>query len=176
MDGDAEQDVTAALAPVATESGRNVLALAEASPVLLVFLRHFGCPFCRRTIGDVAELRTELAKRGVRPVFVHMGTPEVAKATFDYYGMSDVERVNDPGAVLYKHPAFALAQTGMISQVLKWPVVMAAARTLLKHGIGKIEGDGQQMPGIFFLKERKIVRRFVPRTIADQADYLGLVA
>jgi hypothetical protein len=32
------------------------------------------------------------------------------------------------------------------------------------------------MPGIFFLKGPKIVRQFVYRTIADEPDYLKLVA
>ena len=34
----------------------SLLALVEASPVLLVFLRHFGCSFCRQAISDVADL------------------------------------------------------------------------------------------------------------------------
>ena len=66
-------EVTEALASIHTESGVNLLELAEKSPVLLVFLRHFGCSFCRKAISDVAELREELAKREVRPVFVHRG-------------------------------------------------------------------------------------------------------
>src|SRR5476649_2675717 len=99
-------EMATALASIRTESGASLLALADASPVLLVFLRHFGCSFCRKAIGDVAELGPELARRGVRPVFVHLGTPELAKAHFDYYGLSDVERVNDPGAEVYRMPVF----------------------------------------------------------------------
>src|SRR5258706_5268938 len=38
-----------------TESGASLLALVEASPVLLGFLRHFGCSFCRQAISDVAR-------------------------------------------------------------------------------------------------------------------------
>jgi hypothetical protein len=77
-------DVAQLLASIHTESGASLLALVEASPVLLIFLRHFGCSFCRQAISDVAEIRDELARRGVRPVFVHLGTPERAKPFFDY--------------------------------------------------------------------------------------------
>ena len=91
-------DVARTFASIHTESGARLLDLAEASPVLLIFLRHFGCSFCRQAISDVAELREELARRGVRPVFVHLGTPERAKPFFDYYGIGDVERVSDPEA------------------------------------------------------------------------------
>jgi len=123
--GAAPVDPTAAaLASIATESGTTLLALADESPLLLVFLRHFGCAFCRQAISDVAELRPELVKRGIRPVFVHLGPPELARVYFDYYGLNDVE----------------------------------------------------QMPGIFFLKGSRIVRRFIYKTIADQPNYLQLVA
>src|ERR1700678_1088257 len=92
-------EIAQALASIHTESGASLLALAEESPLLLVFLRHFGCSFCRKAISDVAELRQELIRRGVRPVFVHLGTVEIAKAHFDFYELSDVERVCDPEAV-----------------------------------------------------------------------------
>ncbi len=170
-------DEVAALASIHTESGASLLALAQASPVLLVFLRHFGCSFCRKAISDVAELRGQLEARGVRPVFVHLGPPDLAKVYFDYYGLSDVERVSDPEAEVYRNPAFALPRKNLLWQVVN-PVVWAGwlKGAIFKHGIGTIQGDGQQMPGIFFLREAKIVRRFVYRTIADEPDYLKLVA
>src|SRR5271155_6253473 len=107
---DAEDDVALTLASVRTESGASLLELAEASPVLLIFLRHFGCSFCRQAISDIADLKDELAKRGVRPVFVHLGTPERAKPFFDYYGIGDVERVSDPEAKVYQLPMFLLSR------------------------------------------------------------------
>lgn len=170
-------DVATAVASIRTESGVSLLELAEASPVLLVFLRHFGCSFCRKTISDVAELAPELAERGVRPVFVHLGTTDIAKAHFDYYGLSEVERVNDPRAAIYRLPVFALGRTNPFLQALKPVVWMGWLKgAIFKHGIGMIQGDGNQMPGIFFLKDAKIVRQFKFRTIADEPDYLKLIA
>jgi hypothetical protein len=170
-------EAAAALASIRTESGATVLALAEASPVLLVFLRHFGCSFCRKAISDVADLRAELAARDVRPVFVHLGPPELAKVYFDYYGLSDVERVSDPKAAVYQLPLFALPRINPLWHLVNLRVWWGWLNgTLFKHGIGKIEGDGHQMPGIFFLKGPKIIRRFVYRTIADEPNYLKLVA
>src|SRR5271156_1678591 len=103
-------DVARAFASIQTESGASLLALVEASPVLLIFLRHFGCSFCRQAISDVADLREELARRGGRPVFVHLGTPERAKPFFDYYGIGDVERISDPEAKIYRSPVFLLSR------------------------------------------------------------------
>ena len=172
------EDTAAVLATIHTESGASLLALTEASPVLLVFLRHFGCPFGRKTIGDVAELRPKLEGMGVRPVFVHLGAPELAKHYFDFYGISDVERVSDPEAQVYRSPVFGLGQRDPFLDLLNPKVWLGWFRkgTLIKQGMGKFEGDGTQMPGIFFVKGSKVVRQFRYKSIADEPDYLGLVA
>ena len=165
------------LARIRTESGTSLLELVNASPVLLVFLRHFGCSFCRQAISDVADLKDELAKRGVRPVFVHLGTPERAKPFFDYYGIGDVERVSDPEARVYQLPAFALPRMNPVLTLFQPSVWIGWFKgALFKHGIGAIKEDGHQMQGIFFLKGPKIVRQFRYKTIADEPNYLKLVA
>ena len=170
-------ELTKTLASVRTESGASLLELVEASPVLLVFLRHFGCSFCRQAISDVADLKGELDKRGVRPVFVHLGTPERAKPFFDYYGIGDVERVSDPEATIYRNPVFAIPRIHPALTLLQPSVWIGWLKgAIFKHGIGKIEGDGHQMPGIFFLKGPKIVRKFVHKNISDEPDYLRLVS
>ena len=171
-----QDDVGQTLATIHTESGTSLLALVEASPVLLVFLRHFGCSFCRQAISDVSELKPELDKRGVRPVFVHLGTPERAKPFFDYYGIGDVERVSDPEAQVYQLPLFALPRMHpalTLFQASVWKGWLNGA--LFKHGIGAIKEDGHQMQGIFFLKGPRIVRQFRYKTIADEPNYLKLV-
>ena len=170
-------DVASVLASICTESGANLLRLTEDSPVLLIFLRHFGCSFCRRTISDIADLRADLESRRVRPVFVHLGTPERAKPYFDYYGIENVERVSDPDGEIYHHPIFALGRVHPLWSLVTPKVWMGWLKgSIFKHGIGAIKEDGHQMPGLFFLKGPKIVRRFYYRTIADEPDYLKLVA
>src|SRR4051795_2528608 len=101
-----QDDVGQTLATIQTESGRSLLTLVEASPVLLIFLRHFGCSFCRQAISDVAAALPQLEARGVRPVFVHLGSPDRAKPYFDFYGLHSVDRISDPDAGLYQAPSF----------------------------------------------------------------------
>jgi peroxiredoxin len=159
-----------------TESGRTLQALTEESPVLLIFLRHFGCPFCREALDRVSQARPQLDARGVRPVFVHLGAPERAKPYFDHYQLPDVERVSNPDATLYQHPAFALGRTSPFSHFFRPAVVKAwVMGAFLSYGIGLIHEDGEQMPGVFFLRDGKIANFFRYRTIADQPDYLALI-
>jgi len=158
-----------------TETGRPLLDLVDESPVLLIFLRHFACAFCAQALDRVAQVRTQIESRGVRPVFVHLGSPERAKPYFDYYKLTDVERISNPEATLYQLPAFALSRTNPYSHFLNPTVLKGWLKgAMFKYGIGMIKEDAEQMPGVFFLKDRKIVRAFRHRTIADEPDYLKL--
>jgi peroxiredoxin len=177
--GEAPASVSAianTLTGVRTESGAELFALSHESPVLLVFLRHFGCSFCRKAISDVAELIPQLSSRGVRPVFVHLGTPEIAQAHFAYYGIPEVDRIHDPEAHLYRE--FGLGRQNparsLINPAVLWSWFIRG--DLFRHGIGRIETDGHQMPGVFLLRDGKIARGFRHRNISDQPDYLKLIA
>ena len=159
-----------------TETGRSLLDLVDESPVLLIFLRHFACAFCAQALDRVAQVRQQIEAAGARPVFVHLGSPERAKPYFDYYNLSNVERISNPEATLYQLPFFALSRTNPLLHFLNptvWKGWLKGA--MFKYGIGMIKEDAEQMPGVFFLKERKVVRAFRHRTIADEPDYLKLV-
>ena len=172
-----EAELAVTLRDFRTESGRTLLELVDASPVLLIFLRHFGCSFCREALDRVSKVRDQLAMRGVRPVFVHLGSPERAKPYFDYYNLSDVERVSNPDASLYAQPVFGLPRTNPFLHFLQPKVWMGWLRSAIHlYGIGMIHEDAHQMPGVFFLRDRRIVRSFRYRTIADKPDYLKLAA
>jgi len=159
-----------------TETGRSLLDLVDESPVLLIFLRHFSCTFCAQALDRVSKVRAQIEAKGARPVFVHLGSPERAKPYFDYYNLSDVERIGNPQATLYQLPFFALRPTNPYLHFLNptvWKGWLKGA--MFKYGIGMIKEDAEQMPGVFFLKEREVVRAFRHRTIADEPDYLKLV-
>jgi hypothetical protein len=158
-----------------TETGRSLLDLVDESPVLLIFLRHFACAFCAQALDRVSQVRQQIEAKGVRPVFVHLGSPQRAKPYFDYYNLSDVERISNPEATLYQLPVFALTRTNPFLHFLNLTVWKGWLKgAMFKYGIGMIKEDADQMPGVFFLKERKIVRAFRHRTIADEPDYLKL--
>lgn len=172
-----EAELTSVLQEFRTESGRTLLELVDESPVLLIFLRHFGCSFCREALDRVAKVQDQLRERGVRPVFIHMGSPERAKPYFDYYKLANAERVSNPDASLYQKPVFGLRRVNPFLHFFQPEVWKGWVRSVIHlYGIGIIHEDAHQMPGVFFLRERSIVRSFRYRTIADQPDYLKLVA
>jgi hypothetical protein len=172
-----EMEMAAVLRERRTETGRTLLELLDESPLLLIFLRHFGCSFCRQTLDDVSRIRALIETKGIRPVFVHLGSPERAKAYFDYHLLSDAERVSDPGAALYANSVFQLPRKKVFSQFLAPAVWRAWLQGAMQtRGTGMSNEDADQMPGIFYLQKRTIVRAYRYRTIADQPDYLNLIA
>jgi hypothetical protein len=130
-------DLASSLGAFRTETGRSLLELIDESPVLLVFLRHFGCAFCAMALDRVSQLRPQIEAEGVRPVFVHLGSPERAKPYFDYYHLSDVERISNPDATLYQLPSFRLSRSNPYLQPFNpavWKGWLKGA--MFKYGIG----------------------------------------
>src|SRR3954451_16492238 len=85
-----------------TAAGDTLASLADRGPLLLVFLRHFGCPLCQEMVADVAARRTAMAAGGTTVVFVHMHPEPQAAAFFARCGVSDLQRVSDPRCTLYR--------------------------------------------------------------------------
>ena len=170
------EELATALGRFHTETGRSLLELVDASPVLLIFLRHFSCAFCAQTLDRLSQVRAPIEAKGVRPVFVHLGSPERAKPYFDYYHLSDVERISNPDASLYQLPAFALSRSNPFSHFLNLAVWKGwlFRGAMMKYGIGMIKEDAEQMPGVFLLKDRKIANAFRHKNISDEPDFLRL--
>ena len=85
-------------------------ALAAQSPALVVFLRSFGCTFCREAMADVAAARDDIRAAGAQVAFVHGGSAAEADRWFAKYGLADVTRISDPALAHYR--AFGLGRTG----------------------------------------------------------------
>ena len=78
-----------------TNTGESLYNLSEQQPVLLVFLRHFGCYFCKEAMEDLAILRPRLESNGIRLVFVHMSEFDVATNYFEEFKLKGVTNIKD---------------------------------------------------------------------------------
>lgn len=156
-----------------TQHGQSLLHLQRQQPVLLVFLRHFGCTFCREALGDLAGKLPEVQKNGVLPVFVHMGTESYASDYFKKYKLQEAHRVSDPACALYRTMHLKRASFTQVFGVKAW--LRGAGAFIRKgHGIGRLAGDGFRMPGVFLVHNNKILKQYRHRTAADVPDYQEL--
>lgn len=159
---------------MATNTGDSLRSLSDGRPVLLVFLRHFGCTFCREALADIAELREELEASGIRLVFVHMTDFETAERYFNRYNLEGAVHISDPNCEYYA--AFGLVK-GNFTQLFglqSW-IRGFQAGLMEGHGVGIQLGDGFQMPGVFVIQDGEVKSSFIHKLASDRPDYMDLV-
>ncbi|MEM9644155.1 MAG: hypothetical protein AAF989_04095, partial [Planctomycetota bacterium] len=152
-----------------SQHGASIQDLSASQDVLLLFLRHSGCTFCRESLKRLSEQRTELTKADIIPVLVHMGTNNLATEAIQMNGLENEHRINDPRCQLYQ--AYSLRR-GNLAALFGWNVWYKGfiAAILKRHGVGKLGGDGFQLGGSFLVRDNAIVRAWPQRTAADHVD------
>lgn len=149
--------------------------LSFRSPVMVVFLRHGGCTFCREALGDLSSVQERIEGTGTELVVVQMDSPREGQELARRFGLQDAQVISDPSRRLYR--AFALGR-GTFRQIFGlriWPRFIQAA-ILRGYGVGRPKGDERQMPGVFLLRNGEIAQEYRHRTIADRPDYVALAS
>lgn len=159
---------------VSTTSGETLAQMAEKQPVMLVFLRFFGCSFCREAISDIANRRQKFENNGFRVVFVHMApNAAVAEKFFRKYKLFPVDHISDPEKRFYALFGLGRGTPQQLFGLMNW-IRGFQASVLEGHG-AELEtpelGDGFQMPGVFVLHKGETIRSFVHRYAHDRPDY-----
>ena len=157
-----------------TNKKQNLYDFSMNQPVMLVFLRHFGCTFCREALSDISEKKEVLESLGAKLVFVHMAENELADRYFTRYNIPGAIHVSDPECNFYK--AFGLIK-GTFTQLFGLQTWIRGFQAGLMdgHGIGPQLGDGFQMPGVFVIQEGQLKEAFIHKLASDRPDYEGLV-
>ena len=164
----------ALLAAAQDQHGQSLASHQAGRPVLLVFLRHFGCTFCREALADLARERSAIEADGTRIVLVHMSPVAVGAAFLARYGLGDLSHISDPDRALYAHFELHRARWG---QVFGWRSWLRGAYAGLwrGHGIGRRRGgDGFQMPGAFLIQDYQLHWAYRHASAADRPDYTAL--
>jgi hypothetical protein len=158
-----------------TTDGEDLLGLSRRQPVLLVFLRHFGCPFCKDTLDHIAKVHREFERCGTRVVLVYMVEAAEAREHLMAYGLEGLTQISDPESMLYKR--FQLRR-GRIGQLFGPKALWRAAQLWWGRGyrIGGEVGDSLQMPGVFLLDAGRVTAGFVHESAADRPDYDRLLS
>ncbi|MBN8682152.1 MAG: AhpC/TSA family protein [Chitinophagales bacterium] len=159
---------------VTVNSGETLAEMAEEKPVMLVFLRFFGCSFCREAISDIAKRRKKLEASGVRIVMVHMAAEtDLADKFFKRYKLFPIDHVSDPARTWYQAFGLGNATPQQLFGFMNW-IRGFQASVLEGHGATFQDdslGDGFQMPGVFVLHKGEIKSSFIHKNAYDRPDY-----
>lgn len=153
--------------------GATMGELSQVNRLLVVFLRHGGCTFCREALADLAAQRRRIEASGVQLALVFMSCPLEAYQVSATYGLDDVHRFSDRDCSLYR--VFGLDRGGL-RELFGWKVWWRGLRAsvLDGHGVGWPAGDAFQMPGVFLLDRGDLVDSYRAKSIADRPDYIAL--
>jgi len=153
-----------------TARGDALSALAGRGPLVLVFLRHFGCPLCQEMVADVGARRAAMEASGTTVVFVHMPPETQAAAFFARYGVQDLQRVSDPARTLYQGFSVPRARpSSWFSLGTLRHYLHAIFRG--RHYPALVGGDVGQMAGVFRLVDGHIERAIVDPGFETRPDF-----
>jgi hypothetical protein len=152
--------------------GRKLADASMEAPLVLVFLRHFGCTFTRQILRGLQDLEHQAKQHNASLVLVHMLQ---SGEEIDYLGQnSDIIRIADPRCELYR--TFGLGKGGFI-ELFGPQVWWRGAVSIFKGcGVGHLAGDGLQMPGVFVFHQGKIVASQPAQSAADLPNLEALFA
>jgi hypothetical protein len=144
-------------------------------PLLLLFLRHFGCVFCRETLGDVRAIAEQRAAYFPDVLFFFQGSAMEGKAFLRRYWPA-ARAVADPQGFFYE--AFGVERGGVV-EMFRPAVWSAQSRAAAKgHRNGDRSGDIWRMPGAFLARGDEILWAHDFRHAGDRPDYehIGRIA
>ncbi len=127
-----------------TGETRDLSDFYTEKPLILVFLRHFGCIFCREQIAELREFRSE------NIIFVSMGRIQEAS---DFKRKMEIPQVmiSDPNKLLYE--AFGLRR-GSFGQILNPTLTRKSIRLMQSgHKFGVLKHDPWMMAGVFRIEQ-----------------------
>lgn len=140
----------------------------------LIFVRHFGCPFCRAHVRGVQAAEARFREEGVRVVVIGMGTPEQCARFRRRQGLG-FPVLSDPERAAYR--AYGLP-AGTAEQLMGRPELTGGIRLALRGLLpSRPTGDPRQLGGDFLI-DREGVLRYARRSrrAADVPDPEALLA
>ncbi|MEO1652039.1 MAG: SelL-related redox protein, partial [Bacteroidota bacterium] len=149
--------------------------LNQQQALVLVFLRHFGCTFCRESLENFQKKKEAFTKKNLKLVFVHMAEEAQAQPYFERYQLEKESRVSDPSCDLYRAFSLGRARFGQVFGLKSWWRGFWVG-VVQGKGVGKLVGDGFRMPGYFIIFKDEIIFSQIPKKAADRPDYEQLAA
>lgn len=140
---------------VRTSQNITLDQLSKDHNVLLVFVRHFGCTFCRETVSEIAKIDDAIKGKNLTLVFVHMSDPAYGDEFFSKYYEHPVHHISDPARLLYKSLNLKRGTLYQLFGPMTW--IRGVIALCKGHGGPSLEGDTLQLGGVFVLSHGQIV-------------------
>ena len=141
-------------------------------PAVAVWLRHFGCVYCREQAGEFSRAETDLGSAGVRLAFIGNGTPRAARWFRDRFAPGTTV-LTDPELVTYK---LIGARSGILNTLgpRTWGAGLRAFRKGARQGA--VRGHAFQQGGVLVVTPQgEVVFQHISRAAGDHPDVHDVV-
>jgi hypothetical protein len=169
-------DTRAIAAATVLDPGGKEVRLADAwadHPAVIVWLRHFGCVFCREQVLEIRGKRPEIEALGGGIVFVGNGTARAA-AWFQKKFAADSTVLTDPGLVSYRAIG---ARSGLLSTLgpKAWGAGIRAFRSGSRQSMTK--GHAYQQGGLVVMAPpNRVLYQHISQAAGDHAPVPDVLA
>jgi hypothetical protein len=137
---------------VSLKSGTLRNQLHPSKPVLMVFLRHLGCQFCKETVRDIRNAQN-LDPEYPNVLFFFQESVEAGQAFFNQF-WPRAKGISDPDLFFYTE--FGIPAGGLL-EVAGPRALLAGLRATAKGNLQSWpKGNVWQMPGFFIVSGDKI--------------------
>lgn len=152
----APSEIAPLLAAIPDGSDRSIGELSENGPVLVLFLRHLGCTFCRATLTNLSQNLSSLRPHYQAVIVVTMSHLDEMLPLRARYHLPEVLLLSDPERIFYRALSIPV---GSFSETLGWRVLRRGifSGLLFQHGIGTVHSDPFQLPGSAAIHRQKIL-------------------
>ena len=142
-------------------------------PAVIVWLRHFGCVFCREQVAEIRASRSDIEACGAGIVFIGNGNARAA-AWFQKRFAADSTLLSDPDLVSYRAIG---ARSGLASTLgpAAWGAGLRAFRSGARQTTTK--GHPYQQGGLVVIAPgTKVLYQHISRAAGDHAPVSDVLA
>ncbi len=154
------------------QNGQSLRALSDERPLLLLLTRHAGCTFCKETIADLPQQRATIEANGLGIAVVMMSPAAELAGIAERYGLSDTSWISDPERLSYRALEVKRGSFAQLFGPSVW--LRGISATLRGHRVGRLAGDGFQLPGSFVLHNGRVLLAKRHKTAAERVDHAAL--
>ncbi len=169
-------DTRALAAATVLDAGGTEVKLAgewAEHPAVIVWLRHFGCVFCREQVAEIRGKRSEIEALGAGIVFVGNGSARAA-SWFQKQFAADSTVLTDPELVTYTAIG---ARSGMLSTLgpSAWGAGLRAFRSGARQSTTK--GHPYQQGGLVVMAPgNRVLYQHISQAAGDHAPVADVLA
>ncbi len=171
-----DDDLHALSATTAFDTDGRAIRLADlwrVRTVVLVFVRHFGCVFCKQQVAELKSVAPQIEARGVDLVVVGNGTVSEARRFQEEQGIG-FRLLTDPSGRAYRQAGMRRGLATVVG-----PSVLGRGLVAFARGFRQTEvlGDPLQQGGVLVVAAGgQVIFRYISRRAGDHPSTTALIA